>query len=108
MEQVEKMCDGICLISKGKKILEGKLDEVKQRYGRNGVTMRFAGDGQFLKKLEQVESFNDYGNEVFLRLKDGVNPSDVLREVAGRLDIKKFEVAEPSIHDIFIEQVSQK
>jgi ABC-2 type transport system ATP-binding protein len=106
MEQVEKLCREICLIDKGRKVLEGKLADIKKQYGHNSVTIRFRGDGSFLKELPEVAGVNDYGNELFLRLKDGADPTRVLMAAGSRLEIQKFEVAEPSIHDIFIEQVS--
>jgi len=108
MEQVEKLCDEICLINKGRKVLEGRLDEVKRRYGKNSVTLRFTGDGSFLKDHPGVAAVNDYGNELFLRLEVDADPSAILRAAAERLEVKKFEIAEPSIHDIFIEQVAGK
>jgi ABC-2 type transport system ATP-binding protein len=108
MDQVEKLCDTVCLIHRGRVVMDGRLTEVKRRYGRNGVTLRFSGDGAFLRGLPEVESMNDYGNEVFLRLREDANPSRVLAAAAGRIDIRKFEVAEPSVHDIFIELVSGK
>lgn len=106
MEQVEMICDEICLIDKGRKVLAGGIEEIKKRFGRNSVTLRFSGDGGFLEHLPGVVAYNDYGNEVFLRLEDGIDPRRILEEAAKRLDIRKFEVAEPSIRDIFIEQVS--
>lgn len=106
MEQVEKLCQEICLIDKGRKLLEGRLADVKRRYGRNSVTIRFEGDGAFLHALPQVASVKDYGSELFLKLKDGADPNAILKEAAGRLRIQKFEIAEPSIHDIFVAQVS--
>ena len=106
MEQVERLCKEICLIDKGRKVLEGRLADIKKEYGHNSVTIRFHGDGSFLKELPEVAAVNDYGNELFLRLKDGADPTRVLMAAGSRLEIQKFEVAEPSIHDIFIEQVS--
>lgn len=106
MDQVEKLCENICMIDKGRIVLSGTLDEVKSEYGQNGVTLRFDGDGTFLTTLESVASFNDYGHEVFLRLHPGADPASVLDAARERLDIKKFEVAVPSIHDIFIEKAS--
>ncbi len=106
MEQVERLCREICLIDKGRKVLEGRLSDIKKSYGHNSVTIRFHGDGSFLKELPEVAAVNDYGNELFLRLKDGADPKRVLMAAASRLEVQKFEVAEPSIHDIFIEQVS--
>jgi len=106
MDTVEKLCDHICLINKGRVLLEGTLSSVKQRYGKNGVSLRFEGDGTFLHSLPEVASFQDNGNEVFLRLKDGVDPGRVLDAARARLSVLRFELAEPSVHDIFIEQVS--
>jgi len=108
MDQVDRLCKEICLIHQGRNVLEGRLGDIKQKYGRNTVTMRFAGDGSFLERMPDVESVNNYGNEVFLRLKDGADTGRILREAAGRLDLQKFEIAEPSIHEIFIERVSSK
>ncbi len=107
MDQVEKLCDRICLINKGRLVLEGELGEVKQRYGTGGVSLRFSGDGAFLETLPEVESLNDYGNEVFISLRDGADPARVLDAAREKLEITRYELAEPSIHDIFIERVSE-
>jgi len=106
MDTVEKLCDHICLINKGRVLLEGTLGSVKQRYGKNGVSLSFTGDGTYLHSLPEVESYQDNGNEVFLRLKDGVDPGRVLDAARARLSVTRFELAEPSVYDIFIEQVS--
>jgi len=107
MEQVEKLCEHICLINKGRVVLSGTLSSVKKQYGHNGVTVRFNGDGSFLGTLPEVASFQDHGNEWFLRLRDGAAPARILDAARGRLEILRFEVAEPSVHDIFIERVSE-
>jgi ABC-2 type transport system ATP-binding protein len=106
MDQVDKLCHEICLINKGQKILDGRLSDIKKSYGHNAVTIRFEGDGSFLKQLPQVESANDYGNEYFLRLKADTDANEILGLAHERLSIQKFEISEPSIHDIFVEQVS--
>ncbi len=107
MEQVEKLCEHICLINKGRVVLSGTLAAVKKQYGHNGVSVRFAGDGAFLKTLPEVASYQDNGNEIFLRLHDGADAARVLDAARGRVQILRFEVAEPSVHDIFIERVSE-
>ncbi|HEX6791107.1 MAG TPA: ATP-binding cassette domain-containing protein [Candidatus Krumholzibacteria bacterium] len=106
MDTVEKLCDHICLINQGRVVLEGTLASVKQRYGKNGVNLRFEGDGSHLKTLPGVASFQDHGNELFLRLHEGVDPSVILDAARGRVSLTRFELAEPSVYDIFIEQVS--
>ena len=107
MEQVEKLCEHICLINKGRVVLSGTLASVKKQYGHNGVTVRFNGDGAFLGTLPEVASFQDHGNELFLRLRDGALPARILDAARGRVEIVRFEVAEPSVHDIFLERVSE-
>jgi ABC-2 type transport system ATP-binding protein len=106
MDTVEKLCDHICLINRGRVILQGTLSSVKQQYGKNGVSLRFSGDGAFLKSLPGVASFQDNGKELFLRLNDGVDPATVLDAARGRVAVTRFELAEPSVYDIFIEQVT--
>ena len=105
MDQVEKLCSEICLIDDGRAILQGKLADIKKEYGHNTISMRFNGDGSFLSELPDVESVNDHGNGVFIRLREGARTRNILAAASERLDIQKFEVAEPSIHDIFVEQV---
>ncbi len=105
MEQVEKMCDSICLINKGEKVLGGWLSEVKSRYGRNTVVMEYDGDGGFLKEMPGVEKMDDYGKYVELRLGEGADRRELLRTAARNLDLRRFEVMEPSLNDIFIDIV---
>ena len=105
MEQVEKMCDNICLINKGKKILDGSISSVKSRYGSNTVAMEYDGDGDFLKSLPDVDAINDYGKYVELRLKDGASHQAVLRAAVGRVSVRRFEIVEPSLNHIFIDIV---
>jgi len=105
MEQVEKMCDNICLINKGKKILDGSISSVKSRYGSNTVAMEYDGDGEFLKSLPDVETINDYGKYVELRLKDGASHQAVLRAAVERVSVRRFEIVEPSLNHIFIDIV---
>jgi ABC-2 type transport system ATP-binding protein len=107
MDQVEKLCDQICLINRGRVVLSGTLQAVKKQYGQNGVALRVVGDGSFLRGLPEVVSCQDNGNELFLRLRDGADPARVLDAARERVEVTRYEVAEPSIHDIFIERVSE-
>jgi ABC-2 type transport system ATP-binding protein len=105
MEQAEKLCDRICLINKGKVVLEGELNEVKRKHGDNSVHIEFSGDGSFLSGMSIFKNVLLYQNSAELHLLDGEKPSEILRLLAGRLDIVKFEVREPSLESIFLEKV---
>lgn len=108
MDQVERMCDAICLIDHGKPVLEGELKQVKARYGKNHVQLQYEGNADFLSGDGLVESFNNYGNYVELRLKPGADPQELLRQATARVRISKFELLEPSLEEIFIESVGRK
>ncbi len=107
MDQVEKLCDAICLINKGKPVLAGNLKQVKAQYGKNNVQIGYDGDGAFLQQNTLVRSFNDYGNYVEVRLAPGADPQQLLRMAAERSRISRFELMEPSLEEIFIEVVGK-
>ena len=106
METVERLCDSIALINRGQKLLDGLVSEVKSRYGKNAVVLAFDGDGGFLSTLPGIAKVTDFGRYVEVRMDDGADPQAILREAAGRLRLSRFEIVEPSLHDIFVEAVT--
>src|SRR5436305_7091313 len=107
MDQVEKLCDSICLINKGHAVLQGDLKEVKGRYGKNNVQIEYDGKGNFLKKNPLVGAYNNYGNYVEVRLAPGADAQQLLQMVAARSRVNKFELMEPSLEEIFINTVGK-
>jgi ABC-2 type transport system ATP-binding protein len=106
METVERLCDSIALINRGRKLLDGPLSEVKRHHGANTVALAYEGDGAFLAALPGVKSVSDSGRFVEIRLAEGADPQLLLREATARLRVTRFEVIEPSLHDIFVEVVT--
>jgi ABC-2 type transport system ATP-binding protein len=106
METVEKACDSIALIDRGVKILDGPVMDVKRRYGKNTVVLAYEGDGAFLSGLPGVVKITDSGRHVEVRMADGADPQVVLREATARLRVSRFEIMEPSLHEIFVDQVT--
>jgi ABC-2 type transport system ATP-binding protein len=105
METVERLCDAIALINGGRMVLEGPVAEVKSRYGKNTVVLAYEGDGAFLAGLAGVARLTDFGRYVELRIRDGADPQEILRQAAARLRLSRFEIVEPSLRDIFVERV---
>jgi ABC-2 type transport system ATP-binding protein len=105
MEAVERLCDRVALIDRGQKVLDGPVAEVKARHGKNTVVLAYDGDGAFLGSLPGVAKVTDFGQYVEVRLQDGADPQPLLREAAERLRLRRFEIVEPSLHDIFVETV---
>jgi ABC-2 type transport system ATP-binding protein len=106
MEAVERLCDRVALINRGEKVLDGSVAEVKARHGKNTVVLAYDGDGSFLGTLPGVAKVSDFGQYVEVRLQDGADPQPLLREAASRLRLRRFEIVEPSLHDIFVETVT--
>ena len=108
METVERLCDSIALIDRGRKVLEGTVAEVKSRHGKNTVVLAFDGDGAFLASLPGVVKVSDFGRYVEVKMADGTDPQSILRAATERLRVSRFEVVEPSLHDIFVEKVTAR
>ncbi len=105
MDAAEKICDHVIMIDKGHKVLDGPLDEIQQEYGHNSVQLEYGGDGEIIKQLPFVEAFNDFGNFIEVRLKDGFKVNDLLKAVLDRVEIFKVETRRSTLHEIFISLV---
>ncbi len=105
MEQVEQMCDDICLFNNGKMVLEGNLRKIKREFGKNTVLIEFQGDGSFIDKLSGVRINNRSTNFAEIRILDDQNPQSILRLAMEHTEIRKFELVEPSLNEIFISTV---
>jgi ABC-2 type transport system ATP-binding protein len=105
MDTVERLCDTICLIDHGKPVLMGDLKQIKSSYGKNSVHIQYEGDSSFLQNNALVESSNNYGNYVEVKMRDGADSQALLREVAAGARVNQFELVEPSLEAIFINVV---
>ena len=104
MDQVEKLCDSICLINNGEAVLEGKVREIKSRYERNHVVVEFEGSASFLNSEEIAEAKN-FSGHAEIRLKPHGDAQKLLHQAAGMATIFRFELIEPSLEEIFIQTV---
>jgi ABC-2 type transport system ATP-binding protein len=104
MDQVEKLCESICLINNGQAVLAGRVRDIKSRYERNHVIIEFDGDPAFLKSNEIAEAKN-FSGHAEIKLNPHGNAQKLLHDAAGMATIYRFEVLEPSLEDIFIQTV---
>jgi ABC-2 type transport system ATP-binding protein len=103
MEFAEKMCDSIAMIDKGKIILNGKLSEIKAKYASKNVSLNYKGNLAFLNSNPMIESIEDFGNTTGIKLKNENSDQELLKLLmANNISIKKFNVDEISLHEIFI------
>jgi len=105
MGEAEKMADEIILIHRGRVVLDGSLDQVRGASGKNALYIDFDGDGAFLGELPQVKHAAIVSNSAEITLNDGADPQHILEAAMGRIRIRRFELAVPSLEQIFIEKV---
>jgi len=102
MSVAEKMCDAIFMIFRGKKVLDGSLEQIQATYGTDTLRVRADIDGTQLRNLPGVINVSDFGQYQELRLKEDVDTQDVLRALIDLGPVYHFELARPSLHDIFV------
>lgn len=107
MESAEKLCEEIFLINHGRNILSGTLSEIKSGYGKKNVLIEYAGGNGFLTESGEIESYDDYGNYVEIKMKKEGDSQKLLKLAAEKVEIRKFEIMEPSLNEIFIEEVNK-
>lgn len=101
MQVAERMCDRVCMIFNGKKVLDGTLDEIQALYGDDTLRLK-VGQAQALSDLPGVSQVNDYGRYQELRLSRGADPQGILQLLLTRTSLDHFERTRPSLHDIFV------
>ncbi len=107
MEQAEQLCDDVCLINYGAVVLQGSLRDVKARSGRDTIVCEFSGNGEFLNKLQNVKIISMSENRVELRFDKGFNHKEFIKGMVNNLDVSKIELSEPSLREIFIDEVTK-
>ncbi|WP_205499648.1 ABC transporter ATP-binding protein [Rufibacter psychrotolerans] len=110
MESVEQMCDYIVMINQSQKVLEGSVREVKSRYTSH--TYQVEGTGKLMitspdfKVLSQKQHGNHFQAQV--QLEPQVGPNQLLRYLIERVEVQHFQEEVPSIHDIFVQTVTEE
>lgn len=101
MHTAENLCDHICMIYQGRKVLDGSLDEIQGTYGQDTIRMRFRDGTQPAEAaLPGVSQVRHLGRYWEMRCKG--SPVEILRAAVGMGEVDHFEVVHPSLHDIFV------
>jgi len=100
MNAAERMCERIFMIFKGRKVLDGTLDDIQKEYAHDTARVRVSGGAAVLAGMPSVESINDHGNYQDVRLNGA--PQAFLQQLVQKTDVHHFEITKPSLHDIFV------
>ena len=102
MSVAEKMCDYIFMIYKGKKVLDGTLTSIQEKFGTDTIRVQTEMGAAALTDLRGVEKINDLGAIQELKMEEYADSQEVLQAIMGKTKVLKFELASPSLNDIFI------
>ncbi|MFM9903852.1 MAG: ABC transporter ATP-binding protein [Pyrinomonadaceae bacterium] len=106
METAERLCNDILLINKARKVISGSLREVKASYGKNIIALRAVGGEAVLSDRSLVAKAVQHSDEVEIELAGNADPQILLKKlIESGASISKFEKVEPSLNDIFIDQI---
>lgn len=105
MEHVEELCENLCILHKGKAVVKGSLKEVKRSFGKKNVTIHAEFSLDSLKDFPGVTKFQKVTEGVRLQVRDESVAKDIFAAVSPRGFLRKFELEEPSLNDIFVEKV---
>lgn len=108
MAVAERMCDFIFMIYRGKKVLDGTLELIRQRFGQDTARVSLEGNGYSLDDLPGVVKVTNFGHEQELRLAQDADPQKLLAALMARGRVRHFELVEPSLRDIFVRIASPK
>jgi len=102
MNVAEKMCDFIFMIFKGKKVLDGTLASIQERYGSDTIRIQTEDGAAVLKDLDGVEEINDFGQIQEFRMTPNCDSQEVLAAIMSRTRVKSFDIVKPSLRGIFL------
>ena len=108
MEIAERLCDDICMINKSRKVFDGQLREVRRSFAQNVVALRVEGADGLLNDPELITNVRQNGDDTEVLLTADASPQVLLKRlVDANVKISKFELVEPTLHDIFVARVKE-
>jgi ABC-2 type transport system ATP-binding protein len=102
MALAESLCDALCMIHKGKKVLDGTPAAIRSSYGSEVVRLDCTGALASARSLPGVKQLQSVGSGYEMVLEEGADPQRLLEALLREVRVVRFEVSRPSLHDIFV------
>ena len=112
MDNAERLCDSVCIIARGEKVLDGPVTRVKEEHGKRNIALALDGDGMdgiasILRDRSLVKRADDSNRFFEIEMAPGADPQALLRRVIeSGASVQRFEMIQPSLHQIFLQKVS--
>ncbi|ENH95723.1 ABC transporter-like protein [Gracilibacillus halophilus YIM-C55.5] len=107
MDHVEELCEHLCMMQHGRPILHGDLREIKRSFGKKNLSIQADFDLSFVEQLPGVVQTKYYTDGVLCQIENEEVSQSILQEVQGKGFLRKFELDEPSLNDIFIDKAGE-
>jgi ABC-2 type transport system ATP-binding protein len=105
MEHVEELCQHLCIMHKGVSAVQGNLKEIKRSFGKKNVSIKADFDLSYLTQINGVVKHHSTADGIILQVEREEVTADLFQAIQGKGFVRKFELEEPSLNDIFIEKV---
>ncbi|WP_047986138.1 ABC transporter ATP-binding protein [Ornithinibacillus californiensis] len=108
MDHVEELCEHVCILQKGTPVVQGSLREIKRSFGKKNLIIHADIPLDFLRDLHGVVRYKQTMEGCLLQITDENVSQNIFSELQGKGFVRKFELEEPSLNDIFIEKVGAR
>lgn len=108
MEHVEELCENVCILNKGRAVVAGNIDQIKSDFGQKEIIIEGDTNLSHLEHMPGVLSFKQVRKRISIKIEDESFAEPIFNEVIKQGYVKRFEVKEPSMNDIFIAKVGEK
>src|SRR6266550_195487 len=111
MDNAERLCDSVCIIARGEKVLDGAVTDVKEEHGQRNIALALEGDGMqgiasILRDHSLVKRADDSNRFFEIELTPGADPQALLRRIVeSGAAVQRFEMIQPSLLEIFLKKV---
>jgi len=101
MSVAQRMCDSIIMIHKGRKVLDGTMQQIQEQFSADTLRVRLR-DARVPENLPGVDTVRDFGRYQELRLSPNADTQHVLQLLQSQAFVELFEISHPSLHDVFV------
>ncbi|RFA35219.1 sodium ABC transporter ATP-binding protein [Virgibacillus dokdonensis] len=105
MEHVEELCEHLCILHKGKQVVQGSLREIKRSFGKKNLSVYADFSVDFLSNFPGVTKYKSVMEGCELQIENEAVSQGIFTAIQGKGFVRKFELEEPSLNDIFIAKV---
>jgi ABC-2 type transport system ATP-binding protein len=105
MNMVEELCDRIFMINRGKMVLYGEIDKIKDGFGERKVKIKTKSDTKFLENLTLVKNLYKENRVVSFNIPFEISPGDFMRELPENIEVDELSILKPPLHEIFVEEI---